>query len=183
MRKHYKEGLAQLKKKAYLKINALVIGHKVRRKYRMVMKVVYKMQANFFATQNKRSFQKLKCDAIQCQAYIRRYLAVTWFKKIHSMKRNLEDKMELLNDQIGELNTAAKEFKESFVNKSISEPLKYLTSFEKYQLKNQTGSHLQSYVQLTKEAEELKKENEMLKAKIAEYEDSKDPGKKLIQRI
>lgn len=120
---------------------------------------------------------KVKKDTVTCQAFVRRFLATTWFARVRTARRTLEDNVDAIRELIHKYNMDAQEFKECFVNRSISGPFKHLATFEDYEI-SQTKQYpagvtpdagtlpkLQSAVD---ELKKLKKENAELQAKLAQ---------------
>ena len=102
--------------------------------YRVSRKALMRCQANILTRQTNRAFKKMRLDVMMAQAFVRRYLAIRWFKKIKHQKVELESHMDNINELIMKYNMNADEFKQKFSAKTISGPLRYLESFESYEL-------------------------------------------------
>lgn len=140
--------------------------------FRKARRALMKCQANVLTRQMTRAFQKMRLDVMMAQAFIRRYLAVKWFKQIKVQKVDLENHMENINDMIMKYNTNAQDFKQKFTGKTISGPLKYLESFESYELtKGKTfGSqktHIPASSNLHSEYQKLQEEKNLLMNRVS----------------
>ena len=102
--------------------------------YRDARRAMMRCQANVLTRQISRAYQKMRLDVMMAQAFIRRYLAIKWFKQIKNQKSELENHMESINELIMKYNMDAQDFKQKFSSKTISGPLRYLESFENYEL-------------------------------------------------
>lgn len=49
----------------------------------------------------------MKSDVSTAQQYIKRFLAMLWYKRIKESKDNLENHIETINDMIGKFNLDA----------------------------------------------------------------------------
>lgn len=62
----------------------------------------------------------MRSDVSRGQQYIKRFLAMLWYKRIKDSKDNLEDHIENINDMISKFNLDADQFKNQFANKEIA---------------------------------------------------------------
>ncbi len=76
----------------------------------------------------------MKLDVITCQAYLRRYLIFSWFKRMKSSRQELENSIEQIKVMIEKYNLDANMFRKLFKGQQISGPLKFLGSFESYEV-------------------------------------------------
>ena len=91
-----------------------------------------KCQANVLARQNRRAYLKLKQDATLAQAYIKRYLAMSWYARIRDQNQNLNNALKDINATIGKYNVEASKFKQEFTRDWLGQPahLDHMTDFE-----------------------------------------------------
>jgi hypothetical protein len=59
---------------------------------------------------------------------------MAWYLRIKGQKDHLESNIQNIQEMIAKYNMDAGEFKEQFTNKQIAEPLKYLQTFEDYEM-------------------------------------------------
>lgn len=71
-----------------------------------------KMQANVLTRQYRRAYLEMIKNTQKSQAYIKRLLAMLWFKRIKESKNNLEDHIGNINNLIAKFNVNANQFKE-----------------------------------------------------------------------
>jgi IQ calmodulin-binding motif len=124
-------------------------------------RALMKCQANVLTRQIRRSFLKLKIDTVIGQALIRRYLAFTWFQRVQQRRHDLENHMENINEMIQQYNYNAKDFKGNFAKGELAGPLKYLESFEEYEMTKakvygHEKSNLPNVVKMHSEIEKIK---------------------------
>lgn len=81
-KKRFKMDKVTKKNWAILKIQSLFRGFKARKQYMIKYRATQKCQANVLTRQTRRAFQKLKQDATMAQAYIKRYLAMSWYARV-----------------------------------------------------------------------------------------------------
>ncbi len=70
--------------------------------------------------QYRRAYLKMRSDVMTGQEYIKRFLAMLWYKRIKESKENLESHIENINDMISKFNLDANQFKNQFSNKEIA---------------------------------------------------------------
>ena len=59
-------------------------------------------------------------NTLTAQAYIKRFLAMLWYKRIKESKDNLENHIENINELIAKFNLNANQFKEQFPNRETA---------------------------------------------------------------
>ena len=79
-----------------------------------------KCQANVLTRQYRRAYLKMRSDVLTSQQYIKRFLAMLWYKRIKESKENLESHIENINDMISKFNVDATTFKGQFAHKEIT---------------------------------------------------------------
>ena len=135
-----------------------------------------KAQANVLARQQRRAFLKLKQDTTMAQAYIKRYLAMSWLVRVKDQNDNLNEALRHINDTIGKYNQDASAFKQEFRrgDGAVNAPqqLDHMTDFEGMQkkafnvYKAEGPSMVPGLLQVNSDYERLKKENESLRAQL-----------------
>lgn len=170
-RNHYLRDLILCKENAALMIQKKFRSHRVSRFYRGIRKCISRCQANALARQQRRAYLKMKLDVMMAQAFIRRYLATKWYQGLKQQRYELETYLDGLNEMINKYNQGAENFKNQFTTKTIAAPLKYLQSFEQYELtKGKTygadKSHIPESTQLHNEYEKLLEEKVKLEKKL-----------------
>ena len=73
-------------------------------------------------------------NTLTAQAYIKRYLAMLWFKNIKESKDTLENHIGSINEAIQKFNANANLFAGKFPNREVSQHLSHLTNFEQHEL-------------------------------------------------
>jgi hypothetical protein len=130
----YRKGKVSRTERAATTIQARFRSYQEESKFKKARKALLQCQANVICRQCRRAYLKMKSDTVKVEAYIRRYLAMTWYNRIKTMRQNLENNVENITEMINKYNMDADQFKDCFVNKSISGPFKYLGTFEDYEL-------------------------------------------------
>jgi len=122
-----------------LAIQSAFRGFLQRRKYKTQRGAVMKAQANVLARQQRRAFLKLKQDTTMAQAYIKRYLAMSWLVRVKDQNDNLNEALRHINDTIGKYNQDANKFKQEFQRgdgtANAPQQLDHMTDFEGMQKK------------------------------------------------
>jgi len=70
------------------------------------------MQANVLTKQYRRVYLDMSTNTQVAQSYIKRFLAMLWYKRIKESKDNLENHIENINTMIEKFNINANQFKE-----------------------------------------------------------------------
>ena len=65
----------------------------------------------------------MRNDVQTAQAYIKRFHAMLWYKRIKESKESLENHIESINDMISKFNVDASQFKNQFAGKEITSKL------------------------------------------------------------
>jgi hypothetical protein len=65
------------------------------------------MQANILTRQYRRVYLDMQKNTQVAQAYIKRFLAMLWYKRIRESKENLENHIENINTMIEKYNLNA----------------------------------------------------------------------------
>ena len=140
-RMRYRSDLVLRKEKAALMLQSKFRAHKAQKFFGIARRALMKCQANILARQVRRAFLKMRNDSQNCQCYIRRFLALSWFQKLRSQKSELDNQMMNINKMIEIYGSEAKEFRDMFVNQSLTGPFKNYISYEDQQLNTakQTG--------------------------------------------
>ena len=123
---------------ATVKIQAAFRGFLERQKYQRFQKNVQKAQAYVLQRQQRRAYLKLKQDTLRLQAYIKRYIAMSWYQKVKDQKQNLGQALQQINETIGKYNQEASRFKNEFTKDGVAElprGLDHMTDFEGMQRK------------------------------------------------
>jgi len=100
------------KDRAALKIQKVVRGFFARKMYKRQRNAIMKMQANVLARQTRRAYLEMLGNTLTAQAYIKRFLAMLWYKRIKESKDSLENHIENINEMISKFNVNANQFKE-----------------------------------------------------------------------
>jgi hypothetical protein len=61
--------------------------------------------------QYRRAYLKMRSDVLVSQQYIKRFLAMLWYKQIRDTKDNLENNIDAINKMIEKFNLDANGFK------------------------------------------------------------------------
>jgi hypothetical protein len=88
------------KDRAILKIQSFFRGFLVRQVFKRQKAAIMKMQANVLTRQTRRAFVLLKGNAELAQAFIKRFLAMQWFKRMRESKESLEYHVGSINNLI-----------------------------------------------------------------------------------
>ena len=100
----------------------------------------------------------MRNDVVISQQYIKRFLAMAWYQRIRQQKVDLESNISTIQELIQKYNVDAGEFKENFTGKKITEPLKYLETFEDYEMvKAKKGQGNLNVPKMAQMNDELKK--------------------------
>lgn len=157
---------------ATVKIQAAFRGFLERQKYQRFQKNVQKAQAYVLQRQQRRAYLKLKQDALRLQAYIKRYIAMSWYQKVKDQKQNLGQALQQINETIGKYNQEASRFKNEFTKDGVAElprGLDHMTDFEGMQRKaldrEKPGQPTAGpgLLEINEDYARLKRENELLK--------------------
>ena len=60
-----------------------------------------KCQANVHTRQYRRAYLNMLADTNKAQAYIKRLLAVVWYRRIKQQKDNLQNHIEKIDNMVG----------------------------------------------------------------------------------
>ena len=93
-----------------------------------------KCQALVLTRQMRRAYLEMVSNTSVAQAYIKRYLAMLWYKRIKDSKDNLENHIDNINEMISKFNVNANQFKQQFPGHQASAPHTHLEGFEKYEI-------------------------------------------------
>lgn len=83
-KRRYTIDKSKIRNHSILKIQSVFRGFLQRRKYKRKRDALMKCQANVLARQQKRAYARLKQEATVAQAYIKRFLAMTWYKRVQN---------------------------------------------------------------------------------------------------
>lgn len=89
-----------------------------------------KCQANVLTRQFRRAYLEMQRNTSKAQAFIKRFLAMLWYKRIKGQKDQLENHIENINEMISKFNVDAQGFKQNFPGQQTSAPNKHLENFE-----------------------------------------------------
>ena len=79
-RKRYRRNKVTRKHDSALKIQSRFKAFKERKKYLKVRKAIMKCQGNVLSRQFRRAFLKMREDVTIAQMFIKRYMAMQWFR-------------------------------------------------------------------------------------------------------
>ena len=127
---HYQRDRIIAREKAATAIQKKFRSYEVSKTFRNTRRLVMKLQANVLTRQMRRAFLKMKIDTMMAQAFIRRYLAMSWFHQLKKQKYELESNLENINSMIHKYNEEAQSFQGQFSTKRIGAPLKQVTMIE-----------------------------------------------------
>ena len=163
---------------AIVSIQSCWRGIKVRRWYKRIRNAILRCQANALTKQFRKAFLNTKSHVTTCQMFIKRYLAMSWFKTLKNKKQQLEDNLNQISYLINQHNNEADDFKKQFADQKVAKPLEYLGTFEEYEInKIQKGDQTNAPVleKIVNELERLLQENKTLQNELKRKE--LDPGK------
>lgn len=113
-KRRFKVNKTMLRQRAILTIQSAFRGFLQRRKYKQQRSAIMKCQANVLARQQRRAYLRLKQDAALAQAYIKRFLAMAWYRRVKEKNEGLNQALKQITEKIGEYNDAANRFKTEF---------------------------------------------------------------------
>jgi len=105
---------------AVLKIQSRFRSYMCRKKFLQQKHALMKCQANVLTRQGRRAYLNLRSNVSVSQQYIKRFLAMAWYKKIRESKEALENHIENINDMINQFNVNANDFKNMFTKKEVT---------------------------------------------------------------
>ena len=132
--RRYRRERVQRKENAALKIQAQFRSHRQRAVFKRQRRALMKCQANVLTRQFQRAYQKMRRDVVTCECYIKRYLAMAWYKKVRDHKQMLEDEANRISQMISMYNVNAKDFQDKMPTKQVANPHKHLLTYEDYEL-------------------------------------------------
>jgi len=130
---HYQRDRILAREKAATVIQKKYRSFDVSKAFRNTRRLVMKLQANVLARQMRRAFLKMKIDTMMGQAFIRRYLAMSWYHQLKKQKYELESNLENINSMIHKYNQEADSFQGQFSTKRIGAPLKQVAMVDPYE--------------------------------------------------
>ena len=95
------------KENAALLIQSRFRAHRQRSQYLRQKESLMKCQALVLTRQMRRAYLEMVTNTTIAQAYIKRYLAMLWYKRIKDSKDNLENHIENINEMIQKFNLNA----------------------------------------------------------------------------
>lgn len=144
-----------------------------RKEFKRQKRALMKVQANVLTRQNRRAYLKLKIDTAKVQAYIKRYLAMSWYARVRDQNEALSNNLRQINQAIGQYNEGAKQLQRQFQGGSSRMPmLDHMSDFEGVQRKAYMNNRpdiqpsIPGLLQKDKDYEQLRRENELLRQQL-----------------
>lgn len=145
---------------AILKLQSIFRGLKDRRKFRIAKRALMKCQANVLTRQFRTAFLNTKSHVTSAQMFIKRYLAMKWFKNLQNKKKQLDENLDQINFLINRHNMEAHDFKNQIKG--------YAGTYEGYEVTEVKKRDKEDPVleNVTKELQRLLEENRCLQNEL-----------------
>lgn len=119
---------------AAIRIQSRWRAYRCQRDYRRKYHAIQKLQANILSRNYHRCFKDMKKKTQVAQAFIKRFLAMLWYRRIRESKDNLESHVENINQMIERYNENASQFRQQFPKAEPTQAFNHLSTFETYEM-------------------------------------------------
>ena len=110
-RLRYRRDKVLRRDQAALRIQSRFRAFKCRKVFLQQKAAIQRCQALVLSRQYRRAYLKMRSDVLVSQQYIKRFLAMLWYKQIRDTKDNLENNIDAINKMIEKFNLDANGFK------------------------------------------------------------------------